>query len=437
MNRRHGHIPLALLLGLLAPLGCARWQYLVSPAIVPPPSAAVSGGELSAAQGAQLCLTAGEALEKKGFIAEASQQYENARKHNPQARTVARHLAVLYDLQGDTPRAEAEYKLALQEQSGDAELLNDFGYFHYRHNHLQAAESWLRNAVTVNPSCACAWINLGQVLARQGRAEESYQAFAHALRPAEAYSNLGVLLAKQGRTAEARRALQEAVTLDPRLEQPRAFLNALPPTPALLPPTIRHSAAPARPKPAMPTVSSPPPPVNLPRKTQTPGMVRNTPPTMPRSITPCTSSPSPVAAAAAVDRPTIINGPIRLTPIPASSIPAPVSVRTTGLPAKTVGRRSSPPAPPAPPPPPPPQLTAPRPAAVMDGPILIRTSALSVQPANSATGTVRNTLDNMPPLPLPLTPSSVPLIRTSQPSTPPQATLIDCQGEQTPETSPR
>ena len=244
MSCRHGYLLPALVLGLLAPAGCMRWQSAAPQMVVAehPAIPPARGGELTPAQAAQLCLTAGEALEKKGFMAEALRQYENARQHDPHAPAVARHLAVVYDLQGDAARAEREYLRALQEQPSDAELLNDFGYFHYRHNHFQAAENWLRNAITANPKCACAWTNLGQVLAYQGRAEESYQAFAHVLRPAEAYSNLGILLAKQGRTAEARDALQKAVKLDPGLKQPRAFLKALPDMPGPLPAGLTRNA---------------------------------------------------------------------------------------------------------------------------------------------------------------------------------------------------
>ena len=252
MSRRHDHLMLGLLLGLSAPAGCMHRQCCLQQTMVSqPPNAPTAEvvGELPAAQAAQLCLAVGEALEKKGFTAEAIYQYENARKHDAQVRTTtARRLAVLYDLQGDARRAESEFLRAWQEQPRDTELLNDVGYFHYRHGHLQAAESWLRNAITANPNCVCAWVNLGQVLARQGRSEESYQAFAYVLRPAEAYSNLGILLAKQGHTAEARNALQQAATLDPGLGQPRVFLDALSDAPGPLPAGITRSTPPVQPR---------------------------------------------------------------------------------------------------------------------------------------------------------------------------------------------
>jgi Tfp pilus assembly protein PilF len=215
------------------------------PAPVAPASAASM--ELSSDQAAHLCLTTARRLEKKGYTVEAIQLYERARVYNPDLRTVSHRLAVLYDLQGETRRAEAEHRRALREQPGNAEVYNDLGYFCYRHGRLKRAEEALRHAVTLNPGCRCAWVNLGEVLAQEGRLEESYRAFARVLRPAEAYSNVGVLLAQQGRRREACGVLRQAVALDPTLAQPRAFLRALPASPAattLLPPSIAPNTPP-------------------------------------------------------------------------------------------------------------------------------------------------------------------------------------------------
>jgi Tfp pilus assembly protein PilF len=266
-----------------------------------PQPAAQPVATFNSQQAALLCRTTGEGLEKQGYTAEATRQYENARAHDPQLKGVSRRLAVLYDLQGDTQRAEAEYQRALTEHPGDAELLNDLGYFHYRHDRVKDAEKWLRNAVSVDPNCRCAWINLGQVLARQKRFDESFQAFAHVLRPAEAYSNLGVLLAKQGRTEEARTAFQQAANLDPTLKQPKAFLGALSRSPALLPPGITRT-----PKPESPAVA---------REVASPRIVTKAP------ISPPTPAPTgkPPEPAITRDAPRIIQGAAPAPPAP--SIP--------------------------------------------------------------------------------------------------------------------
>jgi Tfp pilus assembly protein PilF len=387
-------------------------------------------------------VTAGEALEKKGFSAEAIRQYENARTQYPPARGAARHLAVLYDLQGEATRAETEYTQALKEQPRDAELLNDFGYFHYRHNHLQTAENWLRIAVMVNPNCQCAWVNLGQVLACQGRSDESFQAFSHVLRPAEAYSNLGVLLAKQGRTAEARRALEQALALEPGLQQPRAFLHALtggaprplPPgitsNPPLAPTPIAKQPAPVAPL-APRFLETPRPALSViprPEWSQLPSRSNPSPAVLASSPAPTLWSRPRAAPVATNDLPAIVNGPIRPAAIaPGRLFPIPAPQQSPATPPTTNIVQKTPPAPP-PPPPAPPRFAPPAPSND-EGPILIRTSAIEVQPAVSQKS-------SSPPKPLllpsklastPLTQQAAP--RQAPPSAPPRVVITDCQSD--------
>ena len=473
MTCRHGHLLRALVLGLLAPIGCMRWQSCMPQTIVAqhPVTPSAPAGDLTPAQAAQLCLTAGEALEKKGFTAEALHQYENARKCSPQAPGVARHLAVVYDLQGDASLAEREYLRALQEQSRDAELLNDFGYFNYRHNHLPEAESWLRKAVAADPSCACGWTNLGQVLASQGRAEESYQAFTHVLRPAEAYSNVGILLAKHGHTAEARKALQQAVKLDPKLLPPRAFLNALGDMPGPLPPGLMHTPQPVlRMSAAKPTSAAPPPaskladtarkslptwgvgnvgelrkPAPLAPAPGSPLLQAPAQPAPPTSSLPprkewtplsrgsaaigpavplAGSSPPPTPPPDLPDLPIIVNGPIQPTPIfcrpaPVQS-PEPFSCAKPSLapPHKT---------PSLPPPSPPPlALLA---ANSTEGPSLVRASVSTLKPDEPHASPPKS----LPPMPLPASLASKSLPPSARTTAPPKAILTDCQSENEPE----
>jgi Tfp pilus assembly protein PilF len=421
MSCRHGCTLLALVSGLLTTAGCIDCRYcgpqmaLVAsqPVLVKP-----AATELPAAQAAQLCLAAGEALEQKGYQAEARQQFESARQHDPQLRGVARHLAVLYDLQGEQARAEAEYTRALQEQPNDATLLNDMGYFRYRHDRLQPAENWLRKAVAVDPGCRCAWINLGQVLARQGRPEDSYAAFAHALRPAEAYSNLGVLLAKQGRTDEARTALQQALKLDPSLEQPRVFLSALPSAPALLPPGLTHAApAPSPSVPASPPTPYAPTSAAVPAA-RTPPPIRMVPP-VPRALPttlphPSTVTQAPPPPAAPVYPPAVVtSAPAQPCLVPVAA-PQPV---TSAAPSN------------------PPAASSPN-SAPDDQPIIISSPIRQT----SVTGPVSHPAPPAPPTP-PASPTPPVLQWTGVPppppkveERPPQVVITDCEG--VPESTP-
>lgn len=182
-------------------------------------------GELSAAQAAQACIATAEQLHRAGHLREAIAMYERGRQRDSQATNYARRLSVLYDKVGDANRARAEYHRALQRDPKNADLLNDFGYFHFRQGRLQAAETHLRRAIDVDSQHQRAWINLGIVLAHQGRNQESFDAFARIVGPAAAHSNVGAVMAKQGRIQEAQLSFSRALAIDPSLRQPRAFLD--------------------------------------------------------------------------------------------------------------------------------------------------------------------------------------------------------------------
>src|SRR4051794_26529618 len=64
-----------------------------------------AGLELPEDRAAEVCLATARELEKMGNEHEAIDQYEKARKHNPQLPQPTRRLAVLYDRQGDLDRA--------------------------------------------------------------------------------------------------------------------------------------------------------------------------------------------------------------------------------------------------------------------------------------------------------------------------------------------
>ena len=88
---------------------------------------------------AEICLTIGTELEKGGYLADAAIQYEKVRKLDPKTQVVGRRLAVLYDQLGEERRALTEYDDALKRTPKDADLLNDYGYFHYSRGRWQPA----------------------------------------------------------------------------------------------------------------------------------------------------------------------------------------------------------------------------------------------------------------------------------------------------------
>ncbi len=224
------HVKVLLLVGFLGlSAGCTLGPPLLGSLVKEPtPEAeAPPAPELPPGKAAQACLTTARACASKGYVREAIQEYRMARQINPDLPEVAWRLAVLYDQQGDFDRAEIEYRQALAAQPKNAELLNDMGYYHYRRGQPAEAEKYLRQALELNPGQKPAWGNLGMALGALGRASESYEAFAHVVRPAQAHANVGILLARAGQEAPARQQLQQALALEPNLPQARAVLAQL------------------------------------------------------------------------------------------------------------------------------------------------------------------------------------------------------------------
>jgi len=195
-----------------------------APAVTPQ---AFDALELPPEKAARTCLAAAQLLEQKGHEKEAVLEYQRAREKDPRLPGVAWRLAVLYDRQGDAERARGEYQAALQEQPRDPDLLNDVGCFHYHRGEGAEAEKYLRQALALSPDHKRAWGNLGKVLALEGKYEQSCEAFGHVVRPAQAAMNVGILLAKEGKVAEARQVLHEALRLEPDLKAARAVLQGL------------------------------------------------------------------------------------------------------------------------------------------------------------------------------------------------------------------
>jgi Tfp pilus assembly protein PilF len=186
-----------------------------------------SHGELPPKEAARACMVAAEELQNSGHTQQAIALYEKARKNDPSLKSVSHHLAVLYDVQGDSARSLAEYNKALESDPKNANLLSDLGYYYYERENFAEAERSLRKALAIDPNHPKALSNLGLVLAGQGRFAESFDVFSKASGPAAAHSNVGVLMAKQGQCDQARQEFHQALALDSTLEQPKAFLAYL------------------------------------------------------------------------------------------------------------------------------------------------------------------------------------------------------------------
>src|SRR5207244_1353798 len=115
--------------------------------------------ELPLSEASKACLITAQELADKGHDTEAILLYERARAYDPQSTQIGPRLAVLYQRQGRYAEALAEYQKALTAKPKDADLLNDFGFFHFERGNWDEAEKMLRDAVAINPKHAQAWGN--------------------------------------------------------------------------------------------------------------------------------------------------------------------------------------------------------------------------------------------------------------------------------------
>jgi tetratricopeptide (TPR) repeat protein len=224
-------IGIYLVLVLLAPAtGCQLMTHdnlTTTPGTGDTSLVAPSKNDLSPAATAKVCLATAEALDKEGKAGEAIVLYEKARRNGAQNPQISRRLALLYDQQGDSPRALEEYKQLLKHNPKDADLLNDVGYCYYNLGKWDEAEKCLRQAVAINAGHARAWINLGMTLAQAKRTDESLEAFQKVVSPAQAQCNLAFILQTQKKYAEAKAAYRQALALEPDLSLARNALAKL------------------------------------------------------------------------------------------------------------------------------------------------------------------------------------------------------------------
>ena len=109
-------------------------------------------GELPPKEAARACLVAAEEMQNSGHVEQAILLYEKARSNDPSLKSVAHHLAVLYDAQGDSARSLAEYNKAVESDPKNPNLLSDLGYYYFERGNLAEAEQWLRKALAIDPN---------------------------------------------------------------------------------------------------------------------------------------------------------------------------------------------------------------------------------------------------------------------------------------------
>ena len=225
---------------LLATLGFATAMGCTSPGFLPwnTASLATSSDAESAASGetargippkeaARACMAAAEELQKAGHVEQAILLYEKARRNDPSLKSVAHHLAVLYDAQGDSTRSLSEYNKAVESDPKNPGLLSDLGYYYYERGNLAEAERSLRQALAIDANHQKALSQSGAGSCRAGSIRREFRGLLQSGRPRR-----GPFQCRRphGQARPLRRGQKEfhqALAADATLQQPKAFLAYL------------------------------------------------------------------------------------------------------------------------------------------------------------------------------------------------------------------
>ncbi len=172
--------------------------------------------KLSARQKADIEMAVARSLEAQGNIDGAVKVYLRVVREDASRSDACHRLAVLHDQKGDCRTSESFYQAALHKDPENAELHCDFGYSLYLQNRWPEAEVGLRRAIALKPDLARAHNNLGLLLARTGRHQESLMEFAAAgCGESEARANLDFAISLQRRWEAAHAGFEPASRADP------------------------------------------------------------------------------------------------------------------------------------------------------------------------------------------------------------------------------
>ena len=171
---------------------------------------------------------AAEVLEKRGDFSGALAQYERGLKADPNDSLMLVKQARLLARLGEYESAEKSYQRAIQVASDEVLPVHDLGLFYAERGRIDAALTMLAMAVKLEPENPRYRNNLARVLIDVDLVDDAVAQLEAVLSPAKARYNAGYLLRERKAYSQARAQLQQAIKLDPALEEAKHLLADLP-----------------------------------------------------------------------------------------------------------------------------------------------------------------------------------------------------------------
>jgi len=171
---------------------------------------------------------AGQLAESQAHLQEAAQQYRAALKQNPKYTDAMFRLGIVYTQLESYPKAIEIWNQYVKATNGSATAYSNLGFCEEVAGDPNAAEAAYRKGIAKDPLNEACHVNFGLMLARHGRPNEGLLQLQTVLPPAKAHYDLAAVYESLRRLEEARREYGKALACDPRLDDAKSKLAALP-----------------------------------------------------------------------------------------------------------------------------------------------------------------------------------------------------------------
>lgn len=175
----------------------------------------------------ELNLIAAGEMAKNGYWKEAAQLYQEAEVMAPSQPRLDQQLAPVLAELGEYAESIERYRRQLENKPSNTELINNLAWTMLKADDVSGAETQFRRAIELEPQNQRFAVNLGIVLARQGRYDESLTVQSICIGQANAHHNIGVIAIEMGDEAAARKHFTLATSLANGPKSSHDFLAAI------------------------------------------------------------------------------------------------------------------------------------------------------------------------------------------------------------------
>ncbi|MBM3964937.1 MAG: tetratricopeptide repeat protein [Planctomycetes bacterium] len=175
----------------------------------------------------ELKIIAADQMSKHGFWSDAVDLYLQAEAMAPKKPKLDAQLAPAFAGAGQFPESIQRYRHLLKEDSRNVALISNLAYTMMESKDVMSAETEFRHALAIDPNYENARVNLGLMLARQGRKEEALSLLIPAIGESAAHYNLGVIAIDSGDDSTARQEFLLAASFPNTPKVTHEFLIAL------------------------------------------------------------------------------------------------------------------------------------------------------------------------------------------------------------------